>query len=42
MAALLKTVTGVEYEGIRKLRDLPVNLLSKWLRRAKVLLVSIN
>ena len=29
-------MTGVEYGGIRQLHDLLVNLLSKWLRRAKI------
>ena len=29
-------MTGVKYEGIRQLHDLLVNLLSKWLRRAKI------
>ena len=36
MAILLKTVTGVKHGGIRRLRELLVNLLSKWLRRAKI------
>ena len=32
----IKTVTGVKHDGIRRLHDLLVNLLSKWLRRAKI------
>ena len=32
----LKTVTGVKHDGIRRLHDLLVNLLSKWLRRAQI------
>ena len=36
MATLLKTVTDVKYDGTRQLHDLLVNLLSKWLRRAKI------
>ena len=32
----LITVTGVKYDGIRQLHGLLVNLLSKWLRRAKI------
>ena len=36
MDILLKTVTGVKHDGIRRLHDLLVNLLSKWLRRAKI------
>ena len=36
MAILLKTVTGVKHGGIRRLHDLLVNLLSKWLRRAQI------
>ena len=35
MATLLKTLTGVKYDGTRQLLDLLVNLLSKWLRRAR-------
>ena len=33
MTILLK---NVKYDGIRKLQDLLANLLSKWLRRAKI------
>ena len=36
MATHLKTVTGVKYGGIRQIHDLLANLLSKWLRRAKI------
>ena len=36
MAIPLKTVTGVKHDGIRRLLDLLVNLLSKWLHRAKI------
>ena len=36
MATLLRTVTGVKYDGTRQLHDLLVNLLPKWLRRAKI------
>ena len=36
MAILLKTVTGVKHGGTRQLHVLFVNLLSKWLRRAKI------
>ena len=36
MAIHLKTETGVKHDGIRRLHDLLVNLLSKWLRRAKI------
>ena len=36
MATRLKTMTGVKYDDIRQLHDLLVNLLSKWLRRAKI------
>ena len=31
-----KTVTGVKHDGTRRLQDLLVDLLSKWLRRAKI------
>ena len=36
MAILLKTVTGVKHDGTGQLQDLLANLLSKWLRRAKI------
>ena len=36
MAILLKTVTGVKYDGTRQLQDPLANLLSKWLRRAEI------
>ena len=36
IATLLKTLTGVKYGGIKQLHDLLVDLLSKWLRRAKI------
>ena len=36
MAILFKTLTGVKHDGARRLHDLLVNLLSKWLRRAKI------
>ena len=36
MAILLKTVTGVKHDGIGGLLDPLVNLLSKWLCRAKI------
>ena len=29
-------MTGVKYNGTRQLHDLLVNILSKWLRRAKI------
>ena len=32
-----KTMPGVKYGGMRQLHDLLANLLSKWLRRAKIL-----
>ena len=32
----LSIATGVKYDGTRQLQGLPVNLLSKWLRRAKI------
>ena len=32
----LNIVTGVKHVGIKRLHDLFVNLLSKWLRRAKI------
>ena len=32
----LKTLTGVKHDDIRQLHDLLVNLLSKWLRLAKI------
>ena len=32
----LKTVTGAKYGGIRQLHDSIVNLLSRWLKRARV------
>jgi hypothetical protein len=32
----LKTVTGAKYDGIRQLHDSIVNLLSRWLKRARV------
>ena len=31
-----KTVTGAKYGSIKLLHDLPVDMLSKWLRRAKI------
>ena len=34
--SFLKTVAGVKYGGMGQLHDLPVNLLSKWPRRAKI------
>ena len=36
MAIFLKTGAGVKYDGTRQLHDLPVDLYSKWLRRAKI------
>ena len=36
MAIILKTATGVKHGGIRRLHDLLVYLLSKWLRRANI------
>ena len=32
----IKTATGVKYDGIRRLHDSIVNLLSRWLKRAHV------
>ena len=34
--SLKKNVRGVKYDGVRQLHDLLVNLLSKWLCRAKI------
>ena len=36
MAILLKIMTGVKHDGTRELHHLLVNLLSKWLPRAKI------
>ena len=36
MAILSKTATSVKHDGTRRLHDLLANLLSKWLRRAKI------
>ena len=36
MAILMKTVTSAKHDGTRQLHDLLGNLLSKWLRRAKI------
>ena len=36
MATLFKTATGVKYDGSRQLHDFFANLLSLWLRRAKI------
>ena len=36
MAILLQNVTGVKHDGIRRLHDLLLKLLSTWLRRAKI------
>ena len=36
MATLQKNVTGVKHDGTRQLHDLPVNMLSEWLRRAYI------
>ena len=36
MAILLKAVKGVKHDGTRRLNDLLVYLLSKWLRQARI------